>query len=208
MEGEMDQETWAIIGKVAAVAVSLFFGGFAVGSSSWVWARKHILGWEGLSLAFIGLLLIGSPTWKLIEAKLEFEKVQFNLKAQQAQIDSLKNQVAAATAASQTPGTSKEQLAALQTKIEQQAAQIDSLKKQVVAAAAVSQALAASYVNSPNFQTSSSSNPDQQKANTKLEEWLAAAKESGGLTYEKTYFPENNPWLPLKKDIERGTKGP
>ena len=93
---------WVFVAKIVAVLFALLFGGFALGATSWVWLRKHMLGVGGTCLAVIGAVLIGSPTWKLIEAKVEFNRLQLRLEQQAAQIDALQKQVVASATVAQT----------------------------------------------------------------------------------------------------------
>jgi hypothetical protein len=52
---------------VAAFIAGLCFGGFAVGSTSWVWLRKQLLTISACWLATLGTGMIGMSIWQSIQ---------------------------------------------------------------------------------------------------------------------------------------------
>jgi hypothetical protein len=62
-----DPASWFEWIKVAAFIIGLCFGGFAVGSTSWVWLRKQLLTVSACWLATLGTGMIGMSIWQSIQ---------------------------------------------------------------------------------------------------------------------------------------------
>jgi hypothetical protein len=63
----MDPAIWFAWIKVAAFITGLCFGGFAVGTTSWVWLRKQLLTAFACWLATLGTVMIGMSIWQSIQ---------------------------------------------------------------------------------------------------------------------------------------------
>jgi hypothetical protein len=52
--------------QVAAVSAGIIFGAFAIFSPSWVWFKRQVFGWGGLTLGVLGTVLIVSSIFKSV----------------------------------------------------------------------------------------------------------------------------------------------
>jgi hypothetical protein len=62
-----DPANWYPWIELAAFLCGLIFGGFAVGSPSWVWLKRQLLTAPAFGLACLGTFLIGMSVWKSVQ---------------------------------------------------------------------------------------------------------------------------------------------
>lgn len=69
--------------KVAAFIAGLVFGGFAVGSTSWVWLKRNLISVAACWLATLGTVMIGMSIWQSLEVSGPGWKAKFDTIASQ-----------------------------------------------------------------------------------------------------------------------------
>jgi hypothetical protein len=94
-----DPASWFEWIKVAAFITGLCFGGFAVGSTSWVWLRKQLLTISACWLATLGTGMIGMSIWQSIQIEgVGFRAILAEfIKGQEAYEKNLDNRLIALT---------------------------------------------------------------------------------------------------------------